>query len=103
MFICDSVDVYGPHVSVLTVHSPFILFEAGSFVGCCLMMRVLTLELQETLLCQPPASGWNTGVLDGPNHTWDGQNPGNPNLCYQACSKSTLSTAPSPQPQAVDS
>lgn len=31
--MCDSVDMSGPHVSVLTVHSPFTLFEVGSFVG----------------------------------------------------------------------
>lgn len=67
------------------------------------MPRVLTLELQETLLCQPSASGWNTGIMDGPNHIWIGQNPGDPDSGYQPRSKSTLFTAPSPQPQAVES
>lgn len=96
VFMCDSVDMCVSHMSALTVHSPFTLFKAGSFVCCYLMLGELVYGLQEILLCKAPASDWSAGIMDGLCHIWLGQNPGDPNSGYQVCLTSILLIEPAP-------
>lgn len=101
VFMGDSTDMYVPHMSALTVHSPFALFKAGSLVGC-LRLSGLVHRLQESLLPQPPASGWSTGIVDGLCCMWLVLNLGNPHSCDQTCSTNTSHGVVS-QPQALES
>lgn len=86
VYLCSCMTVWTCmcHVCASGVSShcsfTFTLFEAGSFIGCHLMMSVLAHELLEIVLSQPPISYWNTEITDGLYHI------SHPNLSYQACS-----------------
>lgn len=81
----------------------FPLFEAGSFIGCHLMMSVLAHELPEIVLFQLPVFNWNAEMIDRLKHilAWPEFWPSK--LSSSALLSSASPTEPHLQPKGFDS